>query len=1339
MAVAGLRVARAAMLLVPLRVLLRHQANLAVGFGEGTVGPTGVSQLGDEELGGRADEPVDRRCAKAREGHDEAVEFARPVKHAVVAGVGDQHVQATAAVGEVTRAGGVLHVGGVVGSVVQTAVRVEVVVQLVVVVAQAAEQAVVAGAAEECVVAQVTEDLVLAVFDQHAALEGFEVEQKVGHLQHRLVGVVEVELARDSVVLERCRRGGAHVVVERCQRFGARQRVVAGAAVDEVVAQATVDGVVTALFPGQQVDGLLQVAVQVDPGAGEGAWQFDQAFGADTDAIQRLGQAVAAGADAAVVADQAVFAAAAKEAVAAGAAVEVVVPAVAVQHVGATAAVHDVVAVFGLDEVIAADAHAVVAGRVVQQVEGAHDDALSAACLGALRGCGVAADVDRVVVDEGQRPAVAALDAQDHGVVAGDDVGIEGVFGDQADARVAAGAECVAVDACAGTAEEDVAAIRAQLGRRQAIQAGTAADDVVLAQVAEDHVVAAAAFDVVVAVACHVLEGWQHDECAAAADAGTGHRAEDAAVALDDVVAELAEDLVVLRATCNGVVAPDADVAIWGLSLDRGAVVEDADAVFAVHRDRRGGRAGQHAVGVGKERPALRVHRHRQRLAFGGAEDFAVQRAASQAPEAHVEVVGAEVDVGVVAGDHVVAGAAVEAVVVVERTDDVAAADEDVVAVAAEHRVAALLAQDEVAAVIAMDQVIAAAHVGGGVQRCIGQRALAGQQQFGRDGRQAQRRDEVATRPHGQALVAEDQVGPCTGVDLVARTAAHQHVVAAAGVDEVGAVVDLQERDGLDALHGELMHRKRRECRGGLIGRARGDAAVVAEDDVVAVAAVDDIGASAAQHDVLAGAGGDAVVTAQPRGQGDGPDAVDVVAAHRVQRVQLQQFLGQVVDEAVVAEDDVAAVQRRRAAAAGKAVDGVVAATADNDVAADAGGEGVVAVAELVGHAVERAPVDGRDQAQHLHLVVVVGRVAHRAGARLVDTNVDAEDAAVVAEDDVLAAAGIDDIAALPADDDVVAAVVGDGVTGAIAGFGVHAFQQIQSGQAGKASLDIAVVVGTQVAQVALVAEDDVGSGAAVEQVAAVAAEDAVTPGIAVHGIGRAVAGFGRADVLDEAGGQQLVAGAEAELADACIAGGIAEDGLATTCGGPVVVNPAAWHVLHHLAVIAEEDIGAAAAVDGVGAGQQAVTHRTDGQAADPGIGRHHPQCACDRIDVKARVAVDQVHATEAADVVVARAAGQVVAGTRADDRVVAGAAVDGDAEHGAFDTGNREQGAGVDDVVAGALEGVGAWEAEEVVCGAHLIEQLPAQHQVVFAARQVGAAAVPGAVLRGVAIDHQR
>ena len=231
---------------------------------------------------------------------------------------------------------------------------------------------------------------------------------------------------------------------------------------------------------------------------------------------------------------------------------------------------------------------------------------------------------------------------------------------------------------------------------------------------------------------------------------------------------------------------------------------------------------------------------------------------------------------------------------------------------------------------------------------------------------------------------------------------------------------------------------------GQIAGRC-GDLAAVTEDDVLAIAGHHCIDAEAGDHDVLAVAGGDLVVAAHAGG--DRPDAVDVVRARRIEGVHAQQLVGQVVHQAVVAEDDVVAVTLHGAAGTGEGVDDIVRAAAEDHVAAHAGGDRVVAVAVLVARAVDRAEVDRRDQAQHLDLVVVIGPagIAHRA----VDTGVDTEDEAVIAEHNVLAGTGIDVVVALAADDDVVGAVVGDDVALAQCRGGVDALDHVERGEVG--------------------------------------------------------------------------------------------------------------------------------------------------------------------------------------------------------------------------------------------------------------------------------------------------
>ena len=103
---------------------------------------------------------VDGRDAERAERHEEAVELAAPVEHAVLAGVGDQHVAPGAAVGEVAVAEARVVVLGVgVGA----AGGLQVVVELQEVVAEAAEQPVAVGAADQPVVPQVAVEAVPAV------------------------------------------------------------------------------------------------------------------------------------------------------------------------------------------------------------------------------------------------------------------------------------------------------------------------------------------------------------------------------------------------------------------------------------------------------------------------------------------------------------------------------------------------------------------------------------------------------------------------------------------------------------------------------------------------------------------------------------------------------------------------------------------------------------------------------------------------------------------------------------------------------------------------------------------------------------------------------------------------------------------------------------------------------------------------------------------------------------------------------------------------------------------------------------------------------------------------
>ncbi len=90
----------------------------------------------------------------------------------------------------------------------------------------------------------------------------------------------------------------------------------------------------------------------------------------------------------------------------------------------------------------------------------------------------------------------------------------------------------------------------------KAEQRGAAADDVVLALIAEDQVVAAVALDIIVAVSRTVARRIEEQGAVGPPDRryGIGH----GTVALDRIVAELAEDHVVVGAAGDGVVAEGA-------------------------------------------------------------------------------------------------------------------------------------------------------------------------------------------------------------------------------------------------------------------------------------------------------------------------------------------------------------------------------------------------------------------------------------------------------------------------------------------------------------------------------------------------------------------------------------------------------------------------------------------------------------------------------------------------------------------------------------------------------------------------------------------------------------
>ena len=390
---------------------------------------------------------------------------------------------------------------------------------------------------------------------------------------------------------------------------------------------------------------------------------------------------------------------------------------------------------------------------------------------------------------------------------------------------------------------------------------------------------------------------------------------------------------------------------------------------------------------------------------------------------------------------------------------------------------------------------------------------------------------------------------------------------------------------------------------------------------------VDRVASQAAQHDVVAIACRDGVAATHPAG--DRPHAVNVVRAYGVVgRSSLSNLFSQIVHQPLIAKDDVVAVRCRGSTVAGERIDDVVAAAAKNHIATDAGRDRIVAVTCFVTRTIHRARVDGRHQSQDLHLVVVVRLGRIRIANRTVQAAVDTQDLAVVTEDNVLAAASINTVMALTSHDDVVCPIARDHVTFAPCGERVDALDTVKSIEI---RIGCTKIVETEVAHVAVVAEDDVGVGIAGDVVGAVTSEEAISPGIAVNRVVVTVGWLIGANVGHSAYDQDLLI---------------------------------VWDLLHHDTVVAELNIVSGVAFDRVfsrdklvAVGCWIVVGRTNR------VGRGHRQHATDDIDIDTRVPVNQVVARVAGDHVIARAARQDVADLRAANRVVAIAAVDHDAQ----------------------------------------------------------------------------
>ena len=621
---------------------------------------------------------------------------------------------------------------------------------------------------------------------------GVEVEQEAGDLGARVVGIVGSKLARHRVIAQRvgrvvtqCGQCLRRLGVELALRLRPGDGVIAGAAMQEVTTQTAIDDVGAAEAECRQVDDLVDVARDVDHRADEWAVDLEQRLSADREhVVQRLGEPVAAGADLAVVAQDAVAAGTAVQAVIATAAVEVIVLAFAERDIVAGHAVDRVVAGLAMQQVVfSAIIRPACALGVVEQHEGTRDDLLAR--------CGIVV----VEAEEAGRIARLPIDAdelEDVAVVAEDHVRVARLAVHRHGAIVWLGADVVARNARASTAEDRVRPGRTHRRRDETEAVGAVADEIVLAQVAEDQVVAAIAFDVVVAVPAEAGEVFHRHPGCARVDRDAPGLVDHRAVALDHVVAHLAEDDVVAGTAGHVVVAERCRV---------GVVVVVVQAHEALH----------HAIGV-----ELRSAGD-QRVAVAVVDDGAGQRA-------HAQVVGATgaQDVGVVAGDHIVARTTVDQVVAVLATVGVVgtvvggeqvagvAADDVVVVLATQDAVAALAADQDVHAVVAADQVGSAAVNVPGIDRGPGEgmhRAHVGRRDQRGVERQVQRQqrqvDPLFTAElvlgFYFAVVAEDQVVAGIATEGVARRAAEHDVIAQAGNDGVGtAVVRCHRADDVD-------------------------------------------------------------------------------------------------------------------------------------------------------------------------------------------------------------------------------------------------------------------------------------------------------------------------------------------------------------------------------------------------------------------------------------------------------------------------------------------------------------------------------------------------------------
>ena len=370
-----------------------------------------------------------------------------------------------------------------------------------------------------------------------------------------------------------------------------------------------------------QLDCFLQRALYVDnrrqrlPGGRDRAVHL--AVGNPCDAVDKLTLGgVAPCEDTPIVSEDAVHAGAAGNPVVAPAANDVVVTAITEQAVVPGHPMNAVVAILAVDLVIVGD---IIHGRrveirpsrcVVKLVHSAGDDAACAFACVYVMGKAQQPARDHAVRADAALGAVHPDQPNDVAVIAKDHVGI---------APMSFSCRVQSCPAAIAT-KEIVCTVGAHRCLREAEELRGTADDVILSQSAEHYIRAATGLDVVVAVGLWIASNrWREDQhphrrCAVrgrdlkatagcaerpglpedrqdigrARRQGVDPRDQYRAIALDRVVAKLAENLVVVRATGDVVAAEVIAVRV----LDRGAMSQISDAP-------KGPPRGGRAIGVG--------------------------------------------------------------------------------------------------------------------------------------------------------------------------------------------------------------------------------------------------------------------------------------------------------------------------------------------------------------------------------------------------------------------------------------------------------------------------------------------------------------------------------------------------------------------------------------------------------------------------------------------------------------------------------------------------------------------------------------------------------------------